>query len=582
MAEVSRGMHVPCPEKQFLVDSCLHHFTSESPPSTFLFSANADGLALCYAFQDEPFKLYAEIPLVKPVAAAEEVALSQRQVEVRVTLTFNLDYSTLAAEGTPAREAFKQSVAIDLATVLGISRERILITAIRPGSIIIEFTILPAVDGSEILAEQAALILEEQVADPTSTLYTSPAITIISQVDATKSLPLPTVVSISDIPEVVQKKNESAFKINVLNYQTSGLFNFEVDQVVATEDQGYINITVLRQHGTNGLVRVGYISTGKTATARNLTLGIPGDYEEVEGILNFTDGQSTATFSVAIYDDDIYETAYETVSIVINLLPNAGAATASASLVGSQNTITVKIYDFDDGDKIVSSVFSGTGGYLSYLQGWMVTGNGIHNPLWVDDKGLYSVDQSFIGKLSPRPLCAAGVSAAEAITLQCEIPCSDNQNVTNGGNTNVFDVNANGGIDTSNAYATDPSFTTPIVLNGSGYIATAKNISDFPTVDISVTMWIRTTDVSQAGTLLSFSPISPSNTSLLNSKDGSEVPYYEFAILDQRSVRVAVRDHVDMTWRYPAIETNVVIINYKAYKASPPSLQYAKWKKIPW
>ena len=78
-----------------------------------------------------------------------------------------------------------------------------------------------------------------------------------------------------------------------------------------------------------------------------------------------------------------------------------------------------------------------------------------------------------------------------------------------------FDVNANGGIDTSNAYATDPSFTTPIVLNGSGYIATAKNISDFPTVDISVTMWIRTTDVSQAGTLLSFSPISPSNTSLL-------------------------------------------------------------------
>ena len=232
---------------------------------------------------------------------------------------------------------------------------------------------------------------------------------------------------------MVQKKNQSAFKINVLNYQTSGLFNFEVDQVVATEDQGYINITVLRQHGTNGLVRVGYISTGKTATARNLTLGIPGDYEEVEGILNFTDGQSTATFSVAIYDDDIYETAYETVSIVINLLPNAGAATASASLVGSQNTITVKIYDFDDGDKIVSSVFSGTGGYLSYLQGWMVTGNGIHNPLWVDDKGLYSVDQSFIGKLSPRPLCAAGVSAAEAITLQCEIPCSDNQNVTNGG-----------------------------------------------------------------------------------------------------------------------------------------------------
>jgi len=72
-------------------------------------------------------------------------------------------------------------------------------------------------------------------------------------------------------------------------------------------------------------------------------------------------------------------------------------------------------------------------------------------------------------------------------------------------------------------------------------------------------MWIRTTDVTRAGTLLSFTPTAPSNTSLNTSYDGSVVPYYEFAILDQRSVRVAVRDHVDMTWRHPAQETNVAL-----------------------
>jgi len=61
-------------------------------------------------------------------------------------------------------------------------------------------------------------------------------------------------------------------------------------------------------------------------------------------------------------------------------------------------------------------------------------------------------------------------------------------------------------------------------------------------------MWVRTTDVSQPGTLMSFT-----------GQNSSSADYYEFAVLDQRSLRVVVKDHVDFTWRHPAQETGVTL-----------------------
>ena len=56
----------------------------------------------------------------------------------------------------------------------------------------------------------------------------------------------------------------------------------------------------------------------------------------------------------------------------------------------------------------------------------------------------------------------------------------------------------------NNAYASDPMFTTPLAFNGTGYLASRGTISDFPSVDVSISMWVRTTDVSRPGTLKSF------------------------------------------------------------------------------
>ena len=95
-----------------------------------MFSSNADGLTLCYAFQAEPFKLYSDIPLVRPVTVSEEVALAKRQNEVRVTLTFDLDYASIGIAGSPEREIFIRELKGDISQVLGISQSRLAITSI--------------------------------------------------------------------------------------------------------------------------------------------------------------------------------------------------------------------------------------------------------------------------------------------------------------------------------------------------------------------------------------------------------------------------------------------------------------------
>merc|ERR1712167_26555 len=124
-----------------------------------------------------------------------------------------------------------------------------------------------------------------------------------------------------------------------------------------------------------------------------------------------------------------------------------------------------------------------------------------------------------MGRLSSRPLCEAGVSVESAIILQCDIPCDATNTTTSySENPSVF---------------ADPTFTAPMDFNGSGYVASAGAIHDFPDSDITVSMWIRTTDVQSAGTLLAFYPSNATNTSLVDATTGATIPFFEFALYDQ-------------------------------------------------
>ena len=108
--------------------------------------------------------------------------------KVDSSLTLDLDFSDVAELGSPERLEYENQITADFSQTLGIKQDRFIVKAIRAGSIIIDFSILPSQDQSELHAEQAIALLEEQVRDPQSKLYTSPNIKILKAVDATKSL----------------------------------------------------------------------------------------------------------------------------------------------------------------------------------------------------------------------------------------------------------------------------------------------------------------------------------------------------------------------------------------------------------
>ena len=108
--------------------------------------------------------------------------------KVDSSLTLDLDFSDVAKLGSPERREYENQITADFSQTLGIKQDRFIVKAIRAGSIIIDFSILPSQDQSELHAEQAIALLEEQVRDPQSKLYTSPNIKILKAVDATKSL----------------------------------------------------------------------------------------------------------------------------------------------------------------------------------------------------------------------------------------------------------------------------------------------------------------------------------------------------------------------------------------------------------
>ncbi len=108
--------------------------------------------------------------------------------QVDSSLTLDLDFENIASTGTPEREKYEHQIRTDFSNSLGINKERFKINDIKSGSVIIDFSILPCSDGSGMIAEEAANLLENQIKDPKSTLYTSPSIQILKTVNAVKSL----------------------------------------------------------------------------------------------------------------------------------------------------------------------------------------------------------------------------------------------------------------------------------------------------------------------------------------------------------------------------------------------------------
>jgi uncharacterized delta-60 repeat protein len=113
----------------------------------------------------------------------------------------------------------------------------------------------------------------------------------------------------------------------------SGSFQFSQPTYSVQENGGSVLITVTRGGGTQNTVTVTYATSDGTAMAGT-------NYTATTGALTFAPGQTTATFSVPITDDGVYQPA----NFVFNLTlsnPTGGG------FLGFQKTATVTIIETD-------------------------------------------------------------------------------------------------------------------------------------------------------------------------------------------------------------------------------------------
>ncbi len=81
---------------------------------------------------------------------------------------------------------------------------------------------------------------------------------------------------------------------------TGDWLKFSADSYWVNEDDGSIDITVVRSGSGSGMVSVDYATMDGSATAGS-------DYEEISGTLTFDDGEMEKTFSIPIQDDSGFE-----------------------------------------------------------------------------------------------------------------------------------------------------------------------------------------------------------------------------------------------------------------------------------
>ncbi len=118
----------------------------------------------------------------------------------------------------------------------------------------------------------------------------------------------------------------------------SGVLQLSSATYTVGEAAGTVTITVNRTGGTDGAVAVNYALTDGTATGgAACTAGV--DYINTGGTVNFTNGQASNTFTVAICNDTLNE-ANETFNVTLS------GATGGAT-VGAQASAVVTITDDD-------------------------------------------------------------------------------------------------------------------------------------------------------------------------------------------------------------------------------------------
>ncbi|TMW60184.1 hypothetical protein Poli38472_000226 [Pythium oligandrum] len=454
--------------------------------ASFSFTQETSKMKLCYQFTGHAYKLFSSVS-VKDVTKSRQttsvssttssgvatdsdstssaVFVPNRDVAT-VRLKLDKDISDIPS-GSPAETTFKTGFTAALASSLGIDSARIQILEILAGSVIVRFQVLPSDNVADPLVHELLQDLATQLQNPTSPLLQSAVIRISDPIAALSS-EITTLPSPSPDPVVISARG----------YQRNGLFTFARSVYSVTEKTGTLAIRVLRLQGTSSTVTLPFKvdTVGRTAT-------YGADYRFIEPIdadlaalfLKFDIGVREKSIVIEIINDNVKEAHFEQFQLVL------GDPGATDMAFGDNPTTIVRIYDYDAGTVLASSIFpanqGGAGATQANTLGWRVTENG-RNVLRVDANGIFAVDE-VIGDAEYNQKCDVAAPTGTC-TYTCEV----------GGDLDSI---------------TELDDTRRVLrLDGKSYVVTSAAMSTFPTTVLTVSFWIKTSQKNRDACVLSY------------------------------------------------------------------------------
>jgi len=435
----------------------------------FQFTSAVSELLLCYKFGDNPYRYYGNEIAVTSTSEATTTTSASLMVQAEVSLELEGDLSAYP-EGSAARTAFIEQFEEDVTTALDVPPDRIEVYNLLSGSIIVEFYVYPSSSNADPLVYELVEEIITQASNPNSTLMMG-AVT-----SATTSVSY-SLTETDDPTETVQST------ITIVEYQSKGLFELESSAYYITENSGSLDINVIRTQGTAGSIMIYYVTSDGTAK-----VGL--DYTSTSGTLSFGYGETIKTISIPILDDDIPEKHYETFYLDLSIPEIEGA------YVGVTSSCTIYVYDYGEGVPLESTSFS----LSSDLLGWSVIENGNKaGSMWIDHNGLGSSDQLF-GPDEYNQECDYA-----SPTEPCDFSCA-----------------YGGGYGTTNPETGESNGV--LSLTSSASVVAWEPLTDFPSTELSFSMWIKSSELGQGGTLASYA------------LPGTDSLVYELLVYDHRSI----------------------------------------------
>lgn len=227
--------------------------------------------------------------------------------------------------------------------------------------------------------------LDEQISDESSSLRTG------NVTSAAKGLAYTTSI-VAD--STATDSSATAIGLSVVEYQPKGLFGFTQTIRYTTEASGTVTLTIERDHGSKGVMDIGYSTSDGSATGGS-------DYASVAGdVVRFYDGDTSKTVDISLVDDVEIEAHFESFTVALSL---QGPINEGAALMTMAAEATVLLYDYRDGVILADATFfagvttsssAAESGMEDLALGWTITDNGGHSG-WVDSNGFASKDAVF-------------------------------------------------------------------------------------------------------------------------------------------------------------------------------------------